>query len=138
MRVTDTFNTSADEALWNQLTADPVTRVDSGRRGGHLVIDVDLAPLVDPRQVAVRQEEDTLVLVRSTDRAVLYRMPLHTPVGRPTLRRTSTGLSVTAPLTGPALPIAVRPGLRPAGRIRRLRAALGRAVDRLRSLFTGN
>ena len=80
MRVTDVFE-GADEALWTQLTAEPVTRVDSGRREGNLVVQIELAPLVDPWQILVLQQGDTLVLVRSTDRAVLYRLPLQALVG---------------------------------------------------------
>lgn len=134
MRATDVFE-GVDEALWAQLAASPVARIDSGRREGNLVIDVELAPSIDPRQVLVLHEGSALALVRSTDRAVLYRMALQAPVEGLSLRRTPTGLAVTAPLAGPA-PVAVRPGVRPVGRFARLRAALGRAVERLRALFT--
>lgn len=134
MRVTDVF-ADADEALWSQLVAEPVIRVDSGRSGGSLVVDVELAPGVEPRHVLVLREENTLVLVRSTDRAVLHRVALDAPVGRPSPRRTPHGLTVTAPLTEPA-PVAIHPGLRPVSRTSRLRAALARLTGRLRGLFT--
>ncbi|HIY42720.1 MAG TPA: hypothetical protein H9836_16555 [Candidatus Nocardiopsis merdipullorum] len=133
MRVTDVFE-GADEALWTQLTAEPVTRVDSGRREGNLVVQIELAPLVDPWQILVLQQEDTLVLVRSTDRAVLYRLPLQALVGPLRLHRTPTGLTVTAPLAGPT-PVAIRPGVRPARPAGRLRAAFGRFAERFRALF---
>lgn len=133
MRVTDVF-AGVDEALWAQLAAEPVARVDSGRSGGGLVVHVELAPGIDPGRVLVRKEGDALVLVRSTDRSVLYRMVLDAPVGRPFLRRTPHGLTVTAPLAEPA-PVAVRPGLRAVPRTSRLRSALARFADRVRGLF---
>ncbi|WP_017587052.1 hypothetical protein [Nocardiopsis ganjiahuensis] len=133
MRVTDVFE-GVDEALWAQLAAEPVARVDSGRSGGDLVVHVELAPGIDPGRVLVLQEGDSLVLVRSTDRSVLYRIPLDAPVGRPFLRRAPHGLTVTAPLAGPA-PVAVRPGLRAVPRASRLRSALTRFADRVRGLF---
>ena len=136
MRVADVFG-GVDETLWAQLTADPVARVDSGRREGDLVIEVELAPLVDPWQVLVLQEREALVLVRSTDRAVLHRLTLQAPVGRLSLHRTPTGLCVTAPLAGPA-PVAIRPGVHPARRTGRLRAALGRFTERVRASFNSN
>ena len=133
MRTTGVFG-GVDEALWAQLTAEPVTRIDTGRHEGKLVVEVELTPLVDPWQVLVLQERNTLVLVRSTDRAVLHRMTLQAPMGRLSLRRTPTGLSVTAPLAGPT-PVTVRPGVRPARRPGRLRAARGRFAERIRALF---
>jgi hypothetical protein len=137
MRVTDVFEgarTGVDEALWSQLAAAPVTRVDSGREGGGLVVDVELAPGIDPRRVLVLHEADALVLLRSTDRAVLCRIALPAPVGRPSLRRSARGLTVTAPLSGP-VPVAVGPGLRPMPRTRRLHTALARFTGRVRALF---
>jgi hypothetical protein len=133
MRVTDVFE-GIDEALWGQLAADPVTRVDSGRSGGDLVVDVELAPGVDPRRVLALQQADALVLLRRTDRAVLCRIALAAPGGRPSLRHTAHGLTVTAPLAGPA-PVAVSPGLRQVSRPGRPRTALGCLVDRVRGLF---
>ncbi|WP_017544691.1 hypothetical protein [Nocardiopsis prasina] len=139
MRVTDVFagtDERIDEHLWSQFEAEPVARVDSGRRGGDLVVEVELAPGVDPRRVRVRHEGDTLVLVRSADRAPLYRVVLDAPVGRASLRRTPRGLTVTAPLAGPA-PTAVRPGLSPRlARTSRLRTALAGFAARLRAAFT--
>ncbi|GAB3703236.1 hypothetical protein [Nocardiopsis oceani] len=123
------------EALWAQLSADPVARVDAGRRGGNLVIDIEFALGVDPRQVAVRHEDAELVLVHTVDHEVLYRLPLDAPVVRPSVRRGPNGLSVTAPLAGPA-PVPVSPGLRTASRTRRLRAALAAFGDRVRSLLS--
>ena len=134
MRVTDVFE-GIDEALWGQLAADPVTRVDSGRSGGDLVVRVELAPEVDPRRVLVLQEAGGLVLLRSTDRAVLCRIALPASVGRPSLRRSARGLTVTAPLSGPA-PVAVSPGLRPRSGAGRLRSALARFTGRVRALFS--
>ncbi|GAA1457191.1 hypothetical protein NE857_12750 [Nocardiopsis exhalans] len=137
MRVTDVFegvHPGFEEALWSRLPVDPVVRVDSGRSGGDLVVDVELAPGVDPRQVLVLHESGALVLLRSTDRAVLCRIALSAPVGRPSLRRTAHGLTVTAPLAGPA-PVAVSPGLRQVSRAGRLRTALGGLVARVRGLL---
>ncbi len=136
MRVTDT-RAGFDEALWAQLAAEPVARVDSGHSRGELVVDVELTPGVDPRQVHVRREGDAFVLVRGSDQAVLYRMALDTPVGRPSLRRTPNGLVITAPLAGTA-PVVVRPGLRPVGWTSRVRAALARFTDRFRRRLTGS
>lgn len=140
MRIMDVFegiDEWADEALRSQLAADPVARVDSGRSEGSLVVDVELIPGVDPGQVLVLHEGNGLVLVRSTDRAVLYRVALDAAVGRPSLRRTQYGLTVTAPLDEPA-PVAVRPGLRPVSRMSRLRAALARLTGRARGLFASS
>src|SRR5699024_1659380 len=132
MRVTDVFE-GADEALWTQLTAEPVTRVDIGRREGNLVVQIELAPLVDPWQILVLQQEDTLVLVRSTDRAVLYRLPLQALVGPLRLHRTPTGLTVTAPLAGPT-PLPVHLEVLPARPPGRLRAAFRPSAERVRAL----
>ncbi|MEU3016956.1 hypothetical protein ABZ635_06105 [Nocardiopsis sp. NPDC007018] len=137
MRGTDVFAGTGewiDEHLWAQFAAEPVVRVDSGRSGGHLVVEVELAPGTDPRQVRVLHEEGALVLVRSADHAPLHRVALDTGVGRPALRRTPRGLTVTAPLIGPA-PVTVRPGLRPAARSLRPLRALARFAARVRSLF---
>lgn len=123
------------ETLWAQLSADPVARVDVGRRGGNLVIDIEFALGVDPRQAAVRHEDAELVLVHTVDHEVLCRLPLDAPVGRPSVRRGPNGLSVTAPFAGPA-PVPVSPGLRPLSRTRRLRAALSAFGERARSLLT--
>ncbi|MFE1169197.1 hypothetical protein [Nocardiopsis sp. NPDC058789] len=138
MRVTDVFagtDERIDEHLWAQFEAEPVARVDSGRFGGDLVVEVELAPGVDPRGVVVLREGDTLVLARSADRAPLCRVDLDAPIGRPTLRRGTGGLTVTAPLTAPA-PVAVLPGLRPVSRSTGVRAALARLAARLRAPFT--
>ncbi|MGW5876023.1 hypothetical protein ACWFMI_05625 [Nocardiopsis terrae] len=132
MRVTDVFD-RAEEALWAQLAAEPVVRIDSGRRDGDLVVGVELGPVVDPREVLVLREADALVFVRDADRSVLCRVALEAPVGRPSLRRTPSGLTVVAPLVGP-VPVVVRPGLRRTSRASRLRSALARFADRFRSL----
>ncbi|MBR8740192.1 hypothetical protein [Nocardiopsis sp. MG754419] len=135
MHVTDVF-AEAQETLWARLTANPVIRVDSGRRGADLVFEVELAPGVDPHEILVLHEERALVLVRAADRSVLHRIPLDTPVGRPVRWDHPSGLLVTARPSGPA-PVALTPALRPPSRTARLRAALARCGDRLRGLFVG-
>lgn len=135
MRTADVFE-GFDQALWSRLVAEPVVRVDSGRRGADLVIEVELAPGVDPRGILVLREERALVLVWADDRAVLRRIPLDASVGRPTPRSASGRLLVSAPLVGPA-PVSIEPALRSRTRLERLRAALGRLGDRIRSLFAG-
>ncbi|WP_017604363.1 hypothetical protein [Nocardiopsis alkaliphila] len=135
MRTADVFE-GFDQTLWSRLVAEPVVRVDSGRRGADLVIEVELAPGVDPRGILVLREERALVLVWADDRAVLRRIPLDASVGRPTPRSASGRLLVSAPLVGPA-PVSIEPALRSRTRLERLRAALGRLGARIRSLFAG-
>lgn len=131
MRVTDVFE-GAEYALWAQLAVDPVVRVDSGRRGADLVVEVELAPGVDPGGILVLREERALTLVNASDRAVLCRIPLDAAVGRPVRRDLPGGLLLIAPLAGPA-PVSVAPGVRPP--VGRLRAALSRLYDRLRGFL---
>lgn len=135
MRTTDVFE-GFDEALWSQLVTEPVVRVDSGRRGADLVVEIELAPGVDPRGILVLREDHTLTLVWADGRAVLHRIPLEATVGRPTLRFGSGRLLVSAPLPGPT-PVSIEPALRSRTRMERLRAAVGRLADRIRSLFAG-
>ena len=131
MRVTDVFE-GFEHALWAQLAVDPVVRVDSGRRGADLVVEVELAPGVDPGGIHVLREERALTLVNVSDRAVLHRIPLDAAVGRPVRRHLPSGLLLTAPLVGPA-PVSVTPGVRPpAGRSR---VAPARLCDRLRGFL---
>ncbi|HJE58666.1 MAG TPA: hypothetical protein K8V84_09170 [Nocardiopsis listeri] len=131
MRVTDVFE-GVEYTLWAQLAVGPVARVDSGRRGADLVVEVELTPGVDPGEILVLREERTLTLVNAFDRAVLHRIPLDTAVGRPVRRDLPGRLLLTAPLAGPA-PVWVTPGVR--SRAGRLRAALTRLYDRFRGLF---
>ncbi|AFR06506.1 hypothetical protein [Nocardiopsis alba] len=135
MRVTDVFE-GIDETLTGGLSVGPVTRVDSGRRGGLLEVRVELAPGVDPGGILVLVDGDSLALVRSGDRAVLRRIPLEVPVGRPVLGRVPGGLSISAPLASP-VPVPIIPGLRRPSRAGRARAALARFGARLRALFGG-
>lgn len=135
MRTADVFE-GFDQSLWSRLVTEPVVRVDSGRRGADLVVEVELAPGVDPRGILVLREERTLALVWADGRAVLRRIPLGAAVGRPTLRFGPGRLLVSAPLVGPT-PVSIEPALRPRARMERLRAALGRLGDRIRSLFAG-
>lgn len=131
MRVTDVFE-GVEHTLWAQLAVDPVARVDSGRRGTDLVVEVELAPGVDPGGILVLREERALTLVNAADRAVLHRIPLDAAVGRPQRRDLPGGLLLSAPLAGPA-PVAVAPGVRPP--VGRPRAALTRLRDRVRGLL---
>lgn len=135
MRVADVFE-EFDQTLWPGIVTDPVVRVDSGRRGGDLVVALELAPEVDSREILVLREERALVLVWADDRAVLRRIPLEVLVGRPTLRVDAGRLLITAPLSGPA-PVSITPSLRPRTRVERLRAALGRLGGRIRGFFSG-
>lgn len=135
MRVTDVFE-EFDQTLWPGIVTDPVVRIDNGRRGGDLVVALELAPGVDPRGLLVLREERALALAWADDRAVLRRIPLGVSVGRPTLRVDAGRLLITAPLPGPA-PVSITPSLRPRTRVERLRAALGRLSDRVRGFFSG-
>lgn len=131
MRVTDVFE-GFEHALWAQLAVEPVARVDSGRRGADLVVEVDLAPGVDPGGILVLREERALTLVNASDRAVLHRIPLDAAVGRPVRRDLPGGLLLTAPLVGPA-PVSVAAGVRPP--VGGSRAALARLYDHLRGFL---
>ncbi|GAA1071688.1 hypothetical protein GCM10009605_03350 [Nocardiopsis composta] len=118
--------------------AGPVLRIDRSREGGRIAVRVLLHPGVDPRELLISRVDETVLLSHPRGDRPLRRISFGAPVdaARLTVELGAGEIVLSAPAAGPA-PLAVRPGVAPQSRLRRLRGRWRGLLDRLTAAWRG-